>query len=84
MNLLDENDNVIKTLAFNPNEKKFLTMDPLAEKYYNISPYAYCANNPIRHIDPMVQLFKYMIMQIIKKLLMSGEITKVFGDSMII
>ena len=30
----------------------FMTMDPLAEKYYSISPYAYCANNPIRYIDP--------------------------------
>ena len=27
-------------------------MDPLTEKYYSISPYAYCANNPIRFIDP--------------------------------
>ena len=27
------------------------TMDPLAEKYYHISPYAWCGNNPIRHID---------------------------------
>jgi hypothetical protein len=27
-------------------------MDPLAEKYYPISPYVYCANNPINNIDP--------------------------------
>ena len=27
------------------------TMDPLAEKYYSISPYAYCENNPIKWID---------------------------------
>ena len=26
--------------------------DPLAEKYYPISPYVFCANNPIRYIDP--------------------------------
>ena len=28
------------------------SMDPLAEKYYSISPYAYCANNPVRYVDP--------------------------------
>ncbi len=27
-------------------------MDPLCEKYYSISPYAYCGNNPIKRIDP--------------------------------
>lgn len=28
------------------------TQDPLAEKYYSISPYAWCAGNPIRFVDP--------------------------------
>ena len=27
------------------------TMDPLSEKYYSISPYAYCAGNPILYTD---------------------------------
>lgn len=31
---------------------RFTSMDPLAEKYYHISPYAYCLNNPIRLTDP--------------------------------
>ena len=26
-------------------------MDPLCEKYYDVSPYGYCANNPVRYID---------------------------------
>lgn len=29
------------------------TMDPLAEKYYHISPYAWCGNNPVNAIDPL-------------------------------
>jgi hypothetical protein len=28
------------------------TQDPLAEKYYDISPYAWCANNPVNLVDP--------------------------------
>lgn len=32
---------------------RFTTVDPLAEKYYSWSPYAYCGNNnPINAIDP--------------------------------
>jgi len=31
---------------------RFSTMDPLAEKYYEVSPYAYCHNNPVNRVDP--------------------------------
>ncbi len=30
-----------------PSFHRFTTMDPLCEKYYGISPYAYCAGNPV-------------------------------------
>jgi RHS repeat-associated protein len=28
------------------------TLDPLAEKYYSTSPYAWCGGNPVRMVDP--------------------------------
>lgn len=37
---------------YDPLLPKFTTMDPLAEKYYSISPYACVANNPVNRIDP--------------------------------
>jgi len=30
----------------------FMTPDPHAEKYYSVSPYIYCLNNPVKFIDP--------------------------------
>ncbi len=30
----------------------FTGIDPLAEKYYHLSPYAYCAGNPVNLVDP--------------------------------
>ncbi|WP_302322937.1 RHS repeat domain-containing protein, partial [Bacteroides congonensis] len=27
------------------------TVDPMAEKYYSLSPYAYCAGNPLKYVD---------------------------------
>jgi RHS repeat-associated protein len=29
----------------------FTTQDPLAEKYYSVSPYVYCMNNPLKFVD---------------------------------
>ena len=31
---------------------RWSSMDPLCEKYYRISPYAYCGGNPVKFIDP--------------------------------
>ncbi len=31
---------------------RWMWQDPLAEKYYNVSPYEYCGNNPINAVDP--------------------------------
>ena len=31
---------------------RFVSCDPLQFKYLNISPFAYCVNNPIKYIDP--------------------------------
>ena len=31
---------------------RWFTVDPMGEEYYNISPYVYAANNPVRLIDP--------------------------------
>ena len=30
----------------------FLSVDPMADKYPSISPYAYCAWNPVKLVDP--------------------------------
>ena len=36
---------------YNPVTVRWDRMDPLCEKYYDVSPYAYCHNNPIMLID---------------------------------
>ncbi|MBQ9185188.1 MAG: RHS repeat-associated core domain-containing protein, partial [Bacteroidales bacterium] len=37
---------------FQSNTGAFLSIDPMAEKYYSISPYSYCAANPVNLVDP--------------------------------
>ena len=37
----------------------FTSLDPLCEKYYHISPYAYCANNPILFVAPDGRYFDF-------------------------
>ena len=41
---------------YDPVLARFCQPDPMAGKYPWLSPYAYCANNPIRYIDPSGQI----------------------------
>jgi len=47
---LDEYDSQAR--MYYPAIMRTTTLDPLAEKYYSISPYAWCGNNPVRNVDP--------------------------------
>ena len=37
---------------YDPAFAQFTHMDPLCEQYPYLSPYAYCAGNPVRYVDP--------------------------------
>ena len=37
---------------YDPAGSRWTSPDPLCEKYYHISPYAFCNNNPIKYVDP--------------------------------
>ena len=50
MHGLDEYDSEARW--YYPAIMRTTTIDPLAEKFYDISPYAWCENNPIVLIDP--------------------------------
>ena len=37
---------------YDPVLGRWFAQDPLSEKYYGISPYAFCNNNPVNFVDP--------------------------------
>ena len=46
------NDSVWSTKSSVDNVSKWLSVDPLSDKYPSISPYAYCNWNPVKFVDP--------------------------------
>ena len=42
----------VRTVVDITDIQRWTTPDPLAEKYYNLSPYAFCNNNPVNFVDP--------------------------------
>ncbi len=50
--LFDKTGNVISELLLEPEQlTRFVSVDRFAEKYYDLTPYHYGANNPILYID---------------------------------
>lgn len=45
---------------YDPACAQFTQMDPLCEKYPHLSPYAYCAGNPVNAIDPDGRLIVFI------------------------
>ena len=37
---------------YSPTLRRWMTPDPLSDKYYGVSPYAFCNNNPVNFVDP--------------------------------
>ena len=54
---------------------RFMTMDPLCEKYYSISPYAYCGNNPVNAVDSIGMSYDWVQNQLNKKIEWRDDVT---------
>ncbi|MBB3187866.1 RHS repeat-associated core domain-containing protein [Microbacter margulisiae] len=50
------------------------SVDPLCEKYYSVSPYAYCSDDPVKNVDPDgKQIFVSPLLGISDPLLMGSD-----------
>ena len=54
--LLDKHGKLLKEKLLKAGENGWLTQDRFAEKYYSISPYAFCAGNPIQYISILMEI----------------------------
>ena len=52
----------------------FLSVDPMSDKYPNISPYAYCAWNPVKLVDPDGDFGVPTHIEIVKKALKNHDV----------
>ena len=46
---IEESDSLVN---LSKESSRWMSMDPLANKYPNMSPYVFCSDNPIYYIDP--------------------------------
>ena len=74
---------------YSPALRRWMAPDPLSEKYYGISPYAFCANNPVNVVDADGEVIGF-VMDVISvgcgvynlaKNLKSGDTQAAWGDA---
>lgn len=46
------NNNLLQTNSLSPMNTKFISVDPMADKYPGWGAYVYCMNNPVEYWDP--------------------------------
>ena len=56
------------------------TMDPMAEKYYHISPYVWCGNNPMAFVDPEGMVTIFITGQLMEDIVRYNPYEKYNGD----
>lgn len=75
----DANGNIVSSKTLNEQEMaRWFGVDPLAEKYSSLSPYAYCNNNPVKYIDPNGMYFTDSMEEMINMIM--GNVNSMYSS----
>ena len=66
---------------YDPALGRFLSVDPMAESYRHLSPYAYCAGNPVVYVDKDGQVIGRVVVGAVVGAAINGGIALLSGES---
>ena len=66
---------------YDPSLGRFLSVDPMAEGYRHLSPYAYCAGNPVVYADKDGQVIGRVVVGAVVGAAINGGIALLSGES---
>ena len=66
---------------YDPALGRFLSVDPMAEGYRHLSPYAYCAGNPVVYVDKDGQVIGRVVVGAVVGAAINGGIALLSGES---
>ena len=66
---------------YDPTLGRFLSVDPMAEGYRHLSPYAYCAGNPVVYADKDGQVIGRVVVGAVVGAAINGGIALLSGES---